>query len=567
MRFELIQAEWFRCLVGSLAGAGVRRVIVSPGSRSTPLVCAAHAEPRLDVMAVPDERSAAFVALGQARATSFPTVLVRTSGTASAHDYPAVIEASEDHVPLIVLSADRPFELQGAGAPQTTDQRRMFGGFVRFDAELGLADPEGLDGLARTAVKAVFRSLHPVPGPVHLNARARKPLEPVAPSSPDESGLRGRVDARLARPTLRIPARRRFEPDALTVVVDALRGSSRTGLVVGPLPPGLEGLTGAARRFVLASGALLLPEAAGQLRQRDLSPWDDFEWRRPEALDVAILLGRHPSSRVLQDILRDARRLFVVHPHEPADPEGRAEVAFEGPVVDFLEGVAGALGSTARSIPSPPRSGVGLDAWSRVRGVLDPMALGEAHVARAVAEVLPAGSALCLANSLAIRVFDRFVPAFDRALDVFSQRGVNGIDGQVSGAAGVASVREGATAAVIGDIAFLHDLGGLAFAARIRTPLPIVVIDNGGGMIFRELPLAQSGPEPGAMPLFTTPHRHRLTAAAEVFGLPGVRVEGRDALCDALKSALARPGATVVHAVLAPDGVERATRQLQRGGG
>ncbi|MCA9529617.1 MAG: 2-succinyl-5-enolpyruvyl-6-hydroxy-3-cyclohexene-1-carboxylate synthase, partial [Myxococcales bacterium] len=184
-----VQAEWARVLLGALRRAGVRDVVISPGSRSTPFVLAADAEPGLRCHDVIDEREAGFFALGQARVTGVPSLLLCTSGTAAAHYYPAVIEASSAQVPLLVLSADRPPELHGSGANQTIDQTRLFGVHVRRFIELGAApapgypdlDARAFAALCRSAAQAVAAAKGPPAGAVHLNAPARKPLEPPAP--------------------------------------------------------------------------------------------------------------------------------------------------------------------------------------------------------------------------------------------------------------------------------------------------------------------------------------------------------------------------------------------------
>lgn len=571
MRFQLIQAEWFRCLLGRFAASGVTDVVVSPGSRSTPLVTAAHADPRLRVTGVHDERSAAFFALGRARATRRPTVLVRTSGTAAAHDYAAVIEASEDHVPLVVVSADRPFELQASGAPQTTDQRGLFGRFVRLELELGLADAAGLRGLDRSVARAVQRSLAPVPGPVHVNARARKPLEPTAAATEDERTLRAEVDALLAAPRRHVAAPARFDPAGLGEVAEVAAAAGGRGvLVAGPLAPGLDDgaeLRVAADRFLRASGFVLWAEASSQLRVASLSPDDGFEWTSADAPEVAVLLGRYPSSRVLQDHLRRARRLVTVHPFTPADPDGRATHAFEGPVASWLDAATPALearGARPRDAATPPIEGAP-DPWPRVEAALAAAPFSEAHAAREVAASLPDGAALFLANSLPIRLFDRFVRAFEQPVPVYAQRGVNGIDGLVSGAAGLARGRGLPTAAVLGDVAFLHDLGGLAVATTVRVPLPIVVIDNGGGRIFEELPIAKTVDDPDLVALFTTPHRFELAAAATVFGLPSVVARDAPSLRSALRAAWSHPGATLVHVVVPEHGAAALEARLRGG--
>jgi 2-succinyl-5-enolpyruvyl-6-hydroxy-3-cyclohexene-1-carboxylate synthase len=200
----LVTTQWARVLLDGLAASGVRDVVVSPGSRSTPLVAAALADERLRCRWVIDERSAGFFGLGIAKATERPVLMICTSGTAGAHYLPALLEARYAHASLILATADRPPELQRCGANQTIDQRSLFGDVVTWD--LGLPDPSmrALRGLRRAAAQAVHAATTP-PGPVHLNVPFRKPLEPVV-ANPAERAWVTEVDRLLAPPITRAPA-------------------------------------------------------------------------------------------------------------------------------------------------------------------------------------------------------------------------------------------------------------------------------------------------------------------------------------------------------------------------
>ncbi len=193
--------EWARLLVETLAAAGVRDVIISPGSRSTPFVWSALEQRQLRCHVLIDERAAGFFALGQARLTGVPSALLCTSGSALANYLPAVAEAALSATPLIVLSADRPYELMACGAAQTFDQVKIFEAFTRSFFDLGLPDesPPALSGLQRAVAQAVHTASFPVPGPVHLNARARKPLEPRPPQTDAERALNEHVTRLVAR--------------------------------------------------------------------------------------------------------------------------------------------------------------------------------------------------------------------------------------------------------------------------------------------------------------------------------------------------------------------------------
>ncbi|MCE2559384.1 MAG: 2-succinyl-5-enolpyruvyl-6-hydroxy-3-cyclohexene-1-carboxylic-acid synthase, partial [Acidobacteria bacterium] len=274
-----MQFQRARLLVGTLVRAGVERAVTSPGSRSTPLVLAALAaggagmSRGLDLVSVIDERAAAFFALGQARATGLPSVLICTSGSAAAHYLPAILEAREAGLPLIVLSADRPVELMDCAAPQTTDQTKMFGTAVNSFAEIDLGgpmDPLSLRALRRTAVQAVFRSRWPRGGAVHLNVRARKPLE--RPEAGERHPAAATVDELLGEPLDVGAPSVGPDPHALDRAARLCRQAERGLIVAGPLPlpppqareadADVFGLRELARR----TGFPLLAEATSQSR-------------------------------------------------------------------------------------------------------------------------------------------------------------------------------------------------------------------------------------------------------------------------------------------------------------
>ena len=231
--------EWAALFVDSLLDAGVSDVVVSPGSRSTPLAWAFVRSSRARCHSVIDERVAGFFAVGQAKVTGRPTVVVCTSGSAAAHYFPAVVEAGMSHVPLVVVSADRPFELQGCDASQTIDQIKLYGGQARAFFEVGMPNEEegALRALRRLAAQCVQVSSSPDPGPVHVNFRAPKPLEPVGPGGAEGERLRERARA-VAREPLTAVAGPRSEPDgeAIERVAAACLGARRGLIVCGPLP-------------------------------------------------------------------------------------------------------------------------------------------------------------------------------------------------------------------------------------------------------------------------------------------------------------------------------------------
>ncbi|MEM6369773.1 MAG: 2-succinyl-5-enolpyruvyl-6-hydroxy-3-cyclohexene-1-carboxylic-acid synthase [Myxococcota bacterium] len=547
MRFQLVQTEWYRALASAMASAGVSDVVLSPGSRSTPVVLATVAEPRLHVLPVWDERSAAFLALGMARRSGRPTVLVRTSGSAAGHDLPAVMEADMACVPLLVLSADRPPELVGSGASQTADQAKLFGDKVRGYFELGLPDAEGIDGVFRKVAQAVALSKGPTPGPVHINAPARKPLEPVEPADEVEATLHARVDQRIQRPLRIQAAQPRFGPAAFATAADHVAHARRGLLVAGPAR-GRPPLASAARfleesRFVFAAELSSGLTSLGGLEAYEHSPG-------PDAPDIVVCLGAQPTSLRLQSMVRSADRVVMLDPWRPLDPSNRAEHVFVGPLDEALMG----LSRAALRDDGYARDRQGFrDDWEnldracgeRLNAKLQRRTLAEdGGVVRRLLRALPEDGLLILGNSSSIRLADRFgrIGLGRKSFQVASQRGLAGIDGNISAGLGSALEHEGPTCVLLGDVAFAHDLNGLCLLEQAQRPFVVCVLDNGGGRIFDELPIARSAPE--LMPLFRTPTGLDIEAACRAFGVNYRRLDGEEVLQDALST----QAATVLHA-------------------
>ena len=556
-----MNVAWAELLLASLRDAGCGDLVVSPGSRSTPLVLAA-ARLGLACEVVIDERVAGFVALGRARATGRPTALVCTSGTAGAHYLPAVIEAAHARVPLVVLTADRPPELRGCAAPQTIDQQHLFGRFARGFVDLGLPDahPAALRGLRRRAAQMVALSLSPEPGPVHINVPARLPLERGA----SDDALEAAARAITVEPVPRAAAVRACATDeAMDELAALCRGAERGLIVAGPMPLGADRAAVAALQR--ATGYPLAAEAGSQLRFGGDAPVvDAFDLllrakafcaaHRPE---LVLELGAPATSGAWAragDWLRGARRV-VIAPHGWNDPSSSAHLVVQADVGDTAARLAARL---------TPRAGTWAEAWAaanrRARAWIDhAIAPGDEHAAvRAAVGALPDGALLMLGNSLPVRAVDTACAASSRRLDVIPQRGACGIDGLVAGAAGAAGAARRPTALLLGDVSFAHDVGGLAAARAASTPLAIVVIDNGGGRIFEQLPVAST---PGAAELlerfFLTPPGLDVAAAAAAYGVATCATT--DVAAD-VAAALARPGATVVHVRVAP----HSARDLER---
>ena len=579
-----LNALWARAILEELVRAGVRHVCISPGSRSTPLTLAAASHPRLRAHSHIDERCAAFFALGLGKATGAPAALICTSGTAGAHYYPAILEAAHARVPLIALTADRPFELQGTGAGQTMEQKELFGRHVRMHLHLERPDVTGQAlrhvrvCVDRACAAAMGRTGANAPGPVHINVPFREPLAPLPRPGQipknlleDEPlGALGREQAPL------VTISREPAPPAeadVEVLVEALRQARRPVIVCGPAEP-IHGHIGAAAIALAraagaplladpASGARRAPGAAGVAGSCQDAYLRSEPWRATHAPDLVVRLGAQPTSKVyrfwreqhpqateilidpfgqLLDQPQQAARLITAAPeplcqrvaarHERpgCDPEWRQAFVRAERVAD--EALEAALAEAGDSL------------W-------------EGAIARDVAEALPAEAALFAASSMPIRDLDTFARASDTPLEVLANRGVNGIDGLISTAMGVAAASARPCALLIGDVAFLHDVGGLLAASRgfdPRSPEPdltVVLVHNGGGGIFEHLPIAGIS-APGVPEHyerhFLTTHEVDFASVCRGYGVAHHLIEGRRALQDALAGCIGRPGVQVLEA-------------------
>lgn len=605
--------EWSRLLLRSLVRAGVREAIISPGSRSTPFTVAALRCPDLRCYSVVDERSAGFFALGMAKVTGRAPLLVCTSGTAAAHYLPAVIEASQSRVPLLVLTADRPFELLECAAPQTIDQLQLFGRYARWFSDLGAPDPGplALSALQRKASQAVLASTAPLPGPVHLNAHAAKPLEPVdllelEGATADEHELHGRVEALLEAPMPRShPPLLQANEDALSLLTARLR-SCRRGLIVAgrrelwqPRDP-----AGPLRLAEKASLPLLV-EAPSQLRLRGLETsatvidaidsvlrvgWPlDAEARDPLQLpDFVLELGppltsgawaafasrlprgvRHVvSADPWPDPHNDLTELVLGDPWRVASAlAARLGVgAAPGAAIDSIESTAA---SDAREAWSAHLGQLNARAWELVEGALRAGApgepLSEPAAVGTLVSALPGGALLAIGNSLPIREVDWVCRRGSAELDVWVQRGANGIDGLVAGASGAAHASGKPTCLLLGDVSALHDLNSLALARSSPVPLVIAVVDNGGGRIFGLLPFADQAEDADALWRFwATPPAVDFEAAARTFGLRYVCCGSQDEIQHAVRNAFegSAAGAWLLHLRVETGSAARFLRDL-----
>jgi len=527
-----INALWGGLLIEEFFRKGVTRFFVSPGSRSTPLAVAVARHQGVRVRVCHDERGAAFCALGYARASGMPATLITTSGTAAANCYPAVIEASMDRIPLLILTADRPPELHHTGANQTIQQPSMFGEYVRWHFDMPCPD-EAIDPamVLTTAGQAVCRALRPPAGPVHLNCMFREPLAPVPceVSKGYLDRLRGWEQGR-DQYTRYHHGIMQAEEGALDGLAALLNATHRGVLVVGRL--GTPGDRDAVANLADRLGWPVFPDIASGMRigarsTTDVPYYDQLllseGFREDFSPEVMLHVGGQPTSqRLLQFLERNEAVRYVMvkdHPfrHDPAHSVSmRIEADLRRFCGDLCPLVHSPMdGDWVRKIRE--RS---LVVHETIEAFLKKIpAINEIAVARIISRIIPAGEGLFLASSMPIRDMDMFAdPGGAAGVRVGSNRGASGIDGTIACAAGYALGLGRPVTLIIGDLAFLHDLNSLSLVKGVPQPIRIVVINNNGGGIFSFLPIARF-PEVFE-PFFGTPHGLEFAHAAHLFGIP-----------------------------------------------
>jgi 2-succinyl-5-enolpyruvyl-6-hydroxy-3-cyclohexene-1-carboxylate synthase len=550
--------RWALALLDGLVGAGVQHLVLSPGSRSTPVVLAAQRRPELTPTPILDERSAAFFALGLARASRRPVALLCTSGSAPAHWLPAVIEAHESGVPMVLLSADRPPQLRAWGANQTVDQTHLFGTFVRELHDPGRPDdsPDALKAMRALGARAAAVSLGRRPGPVHINLPFPEPLVPAAECEAlkelAQLASAPGIDAISAATTAHLPPFEKGGGLGSAAGATSSRGKlpnwlpGRGIIVCGPgdYPDALvEALTRCVERLALP----LLADPLSGLRfgpagSACIARYDSM-LRNPAAAqalrpDWVLRVGAATVSKTLTEWLRGTPAILLDPGGQWRDPTHDAVVQVEGDPAPFCDWLV------TDGPVAPDRNWLALwtDAERRldalVERYLDESPWCEPHLLRTLLDRLPAGSALFSANSLPIRQLDAWSGTRSLPLTVYGNRGASGIDGNLSTLAGLDAAAV-PTLGLLGDLALFHDLSGLLLAERLR--LPLIVINNGGGRIFDYLP--QYG-LPGFEALWRMPIALDIAKLAGVFGLPHRLVADAEGLGHALDVALgsARPG-------------------------
>jgi 2-succinyl-5-enolpyruvyl-6-hydroxy-3-cyclohexene-1-carboxylate synthase len=531
-------------LVDALVSAGARRACLSPGSRSTPIALALARHPAIELQVHLDERSSAFVALGIAKATGVPAIVACTSGTAAAEFLPAVVEASQARVPLLLLTADRPPRLRGTGANQTIDQTELYGRYVRRFIEGALDGTREDWGVA--GATAITAALGDPPGPVHLNLPFDEPLVPeTAPGPADRATAEARIAERIWEGSDAGGPPAIDAPDLIDLLrTDRALDADRGVVVVGGMPSPPTAILELADR--LGWPVVAEPPSGVRLPGRALAAGQHLlasaTWSDEHAPEIVLQVGATPTTRVTQRFVRGAERVVVVdRAHLDPDPERHASMRFDADP----EAVAAALLDVVPEHPSiravawrttwEHADGLARDALDRTLDARDEPF--EGRIARDVAATIPDDGTLFVGNSMPVRDLDAFM-APRAGLRVLANRGASGIDGLVSTALGIAAA--GApTVALLGDLSLLHDAGALLWNGSRDLDVVFVVPNNAGGGVFDFTGQADL---PEHERLFVTPHGVDLATLARTARIAHARVERAKDLIRALEGAITARG-------------------------
>ena len=518
--------ELYRC--------GVRHAVTSPGSRNAPLALTLAAQEGIEAVSVIDERSAGFAALGMAKASGRPVALTCTSGTAAANLHPAVVEAHEARVPLIVMTADRPPELREVGAGQAIDQIKLYGTAAKWFVEVGTHEPGRATAIHHRALacRAYWTASGGRPGPVHLNFPLREPLAPAEESGGlDPTDWAGRSDGSPWTEMRQHAAAP--HSDDVHAVAERIAAEPRGLIVCGPIS---EPIADAAAWLAAEAGWPLLAEPTSGVRCGDhdrshviahydvLLRVEDFAARNAPGLVLRV--GDMPTSKPLRAIVAESSQI-VVDPHGAwHEPTRRAELVLEAAAGPTLGALASAVEMRSKETDSS-----WLETWRSADGKV-PAEVGRSHdgfegrVLASLEPELPGEAVVWVSSSMPIRDVEAFFPQSPKRLRFLANRGANGIDGVVSSALGAAVATGLPTWVLIGELALQHDAGGLLAARRAGVPLEIVCIDNGGGGIFDFLPVAEHA-DPAAYETHIATPSEGVDLAALWPGLRQVRTDRR----------------------------------------
>lgn len=547
--FRNLNTLWASTLVETLYRCGLETAIVCPGSRSAPLTIAFAQHPQIEAIPVLDERSASFFALGIAQRTGKPVALVCTSGTAGANFYPAVIEAKESRIPLLVLTADRPPELRDCNAGQAIDQQKLFGDFPNYYAELSIPEVSLLNYLCQKVINAFQQATYPQSAAVHLNIPLRDPLAPILQpeiQTLSESFPKAFFDhldfaLPIVSSQFSIPSEWRDQRGIIIAGVARAQHPETYCRAIAQLSDYLG-------YPVLAEG-LSPVRNFNRLQPHLITTYDGILRNTDRANDltpeIVIRIGEMPTSKVLRTWMTQTQpeTWIIDRSQRSIDPiHGRTRQIYAD-IEDLV--IPSNTGGTG--IKAPSMGGLGasqnyLESWKsfdrQIRQKIDQTLTTIPHILESkiswlLPQLLPENTPIFIANSMPVRDVEYFWPGNDRQIQPFFNRGANGIDGTLSTALGIA--HNGQPAVLLtGDLALLHDTNGFLIQRYLRGSLTIILNNNNGGGIFSMLPIAQF--EPPFEEFFSTPQSVNFADLCKTYNVEHTTIQDWETLATKLQS-------------------------------
>jgi 2-succinyl-5-enolpyruvyl-6-hydroxy-3-cyclohexene-1-carboxylate synthase len=542
--------EYLSAFIDELHQSGVKRVVISPGSRSTPLALLFAKHPAIEVFINIDERSAAFFALGMAKADNEPTAVLCTSGTAAANYYPAVIEAKYSRVPLVVLTADRPHELREFGAPQAINQINLFGSHVKWFDEMALPEQTGtmIQYAKRTASRGTAIARSVPEGPVHFNFPLREPLIP----NMDYVFQEGKQGTSIAQGMSVVP------PAVLERLSMTLAQKQKGIIVVGPQDDKavVDAVISLAEKlnFPVLADPLSSVRSGNHSKTHVIDGYDSFlrseKVKQMVVPDIVIRVGAMPVSKALTIFLKnlDIDHWVIDSGEMWRDPAGKATEMIYADEAQFINQLSEAVN------PHDSKEDW-LENWVNInRAAQQQVAeyqaasetLDEGMAVRTLIESLPEEAVVFASNSMPIRDIDTFFANNSKNIRVMGNRGANGIDGVISTALGICATGN-PTYLVIGDLAFYHDMNGLLAGKMHKLNLKILLINNNGGGIFSYLP--QANEKEHFELLFGTPADLDFSHTASLYGAHFNKAENHEQLSQSLSEWDSHEGLSIIEAI------------------
>ena len=516
---------WGRIVAHTLHELGITQVFFSPGSRSTPLILGLERHQYISCIPVLDERTAAFLALGFSQRTKQPTVLLCTSGSAVTHWFPAITEASHSGIPLLLLSADRPDELQDCASGQTINQKELFGSFVRGFHQIPhpTLEPSSFHSLQSTLAHAYSQSITLNPGPVHLNFPFREPFIPT--QSPPPYSLSSLPKSKIPTP---------IAGEEISKINQAVKSFSRPLIIAGEFAP-----VSVICDWLSKYPVPVLCDSLSPLRETPLpgrilryeNILRDYKFTKQNRPDLIIVLGPLPTSKTLRNWVDQsgARRIIIEPRGISVDPLSSTSQSFS---IEF---------PCLTTVHFPNCEEGWVESWrnaeERVEEKLnvafsERLPFFEGKLSHILSQYLPAGSFLQVANSMPIRDIEWFWSGSEKDRKIFGNRGVNGIDGTLGTALGLAHKANKPTFLLTGELAFLHDSNALLFQNQLVGNLTIFLINNQGGGIFEHLPIAD---QPEFEKCFATPQDCDFSKLCQAHGIEFIRPQSWDEIINLIE--------------------------------